>query len=185
MEIRVGPGIARSVGRQITQHLFEYTEGEHTKSADWDPRETHMNCIVSTLQWDDGTAISDEERERVREGLWRMAKKLGAKALLEELVAFALCLPVRWKRGPNAFLVNVHDANRLDYMMLGRVVVLPYERGAGAHITVRLPERLVWTHPEGVEVPERERDRLARRLSELSDENLWIGSGRGWKVSVA
>lgn len=187
-EMRVGPGRAAWTSRDVTECKFEYRERDRTKFASWDPRETHVSMIVFCREWDEpaGVAITPEERERVYEGLWRIARKAGVKAMLENLQEFQLAIPVRWKRGPNGCMINIHDSGRVDYMQLGHLLSLQFPRDPERihRIQLTVPKEAKWTYPEGEAIPLGTLSKIVNRLRELSAENLWIGQGRPWRVEV-
>ncbi len=188
VEMRVGPGRAVWSSRNVTECTFEYREGDRVKRATWDPRETHVSMIVFCREWDEpsGVAIMPDERERVYEGLWRIGRKAGVKAVLENLQEFQLAIPVRWNRGPNGCMINVHDSGRVDYMQLGHLLSLQFPRDSEhVHlIKLNLPSELCWTYPGGEPIPRGTLSKVVGRLRELRTENLWIGQGRPWRVDL-
>ncbi|MEZ4373215.1 MAG: hypothetical protein R3B07_20500 [Polyangiaceae bacterium] len=185
-KLRSGPGVARLIARRITEHEFEYREAGRSLRAIYDPRETDVHCLVSTHTWTGGEEITAEERQRIYEGLWGLSQQYGARSLIEEVGRFGLCLPVRWNRGPDGCLINIHDAGVIQLMKLGRVLRLEYVRREPFHdIRVVMEPDVCWTLPTGLRIPRPEHDQLVVALRRCDNADLWIGKGRPWRVQVA
>jgi hypothetical protein len=179
---RIGPGATGGPSR-----TFEYREGDRVFLVHWDPRETGTVIADRFEQWTTPAAelLDAAARARVFDGLWSVAPHAGITAVIDESSSLPCPVPVRWNRGTDGFLVDVHDGGQLEYMELGRGLLLRYEEKLGQLYVayVQWPTSLRWTEPAGP-IPTDHAARIRERLARASAHDLRIGGHLPWKLVI-
>lgn len=185
--LRLGPGTARAYDRDGgLGYSLEYEEHWHIVRTAWDPRDDGVRMTMKTHAWDEpyGESPSDEERQRVREGLWKIGRKVGAEIAVDESPDLPCPVVVGWKRA-SEFLVDVHDGGRVVYFEVRRTLVLAYAEPEPYHAVVTVPGDPRWTYPPGEAIaPDAWRTVLAR-LAGATKKDMGIGSNLPWRITIA
>jgi hypothetical protein len=166
---------------------FDYREDGRVFTIEWDPRETGAVISDRFERWSapPGEALDPATRERIFDALWAAAQAGGITAIIDESSSLACLVPVRWNRGADGFLVDVHDGGRLEYMELGRGLMLRYREEPGRLYVafVQWPRAARWTEPDeavAVDHAARIRDRLAG----ATPRDVRLGANLPWKLVV-
>jgi hypothetical protein len=107
---------------------------------------------VATTKWTNGTPIDPIARERFYSALFKIARKVGVRELIE---ASGPCpVIVRWNRRGDEFLLRVHS-NIIEYLELRHTLRLPFTEDPARplHALVTVSDKPQWTAPAGVEIP--------------------------------
>jgi hypothetical protein len=185
--VRVGDGTARAYDRDGgLGYSLEYEEQWHIVRTAWDPRDDGVCMTMKTQAWDEpyGENPSAEERQRVREGLWKIGRKVGAEIAVDASPDLPCPVVVGWKR-TSEFLVDVHDGGRIDYFEVRRTLVLPYTEPEPYHAVVTMPGDLPWTYPPGEALAAEARRIIVQRLTSATRKNMGVGSNLPWRITIA
>jgi hypothetical protein len=179
--VRTSPGATGGPSRTL-----EYREAERTLVIDWDPRETGS---IITDYFDRWTTPADEQiddaaRERIFESLWAAVSGWISAIIVEPADPLSCAIPVRWDRGRDGFLIDIHDRGQLQYMELGRGLLLSFRResaGAVIYAHIEWPAVPRWTCPD----QPMDADRAAlihKRIAGAQPNDLRIGRHISWKL---
>lgn len=185
LSVWADPGFARAfAGESGVSRGLEYEEDGRALGAWWDPRESGTVIPVQTTSWNGGRSMSADERERVRIGLWAVAREIGAHVILDESPDLPCPVAVAWDR-PRGFLINVHDAKRIEYFQVRRTLVLPYSEAEPYHAVAAVPDDPRWTYPTGEPIPPDQWRTILDRLTTATKADMWIGSNLPWRITIA
>jgi hypothetical protein len=185
--VRLGAGTARAYNRDGgLGYSLEYEEHWHIVRTAWDPRDDGPRMTMKTQAWDEpyGESPSDEERQHVREGLWKIGRKVGAEIAVDASPDLPCPVVVGWKR-TSEFLVDVHDGGRIEYFEVRRTLVLAYTEPEPYHAVVTTPGELPWTYPPGEAIAPEARRRIVQRLASATQKDMGVGSNLPWRISIA
>ena len=185
--VRVGGGSARAYDRDAgSGYSLEYEEQRHIARTAWDPRDDGVRMTMKTHTWDEpyGANPSAEERQRVREGLWKIGRKVGVEMAVDASPDLPCPFVVGWKR-TSAFLVDVHDGGRIEYFEVRRTLVLKYAEPQPYHAVVTMPDDLRWTYPAGEALAPEARRMIVQRLAGATRKEMGVGSNLPWRITIA
>jgi hypothetical protein len=185
--VRVGAGTARAYERDGgLGYSLEYEEQWHIVRTAWDPRDDGPRMTMKTQAWDEpyGENPSAEERQRIREGLWKLGRKVGAEMAVDVSPDLPCPVVVGWKR-TSEFLVDVHDGGHIEYFEVRRTLVLGYTEPEPYHAVVSLPSDLRWTYPPVEAIAPEARRMIVQRLGSATKKDLGVGSNLPWRITVA
>jgi hypothetical protein len=187
LTLRLGAGVARAVsGESGISRGLEYEESGRVLRVWWDPRESGTVVPFKTDAWDipPGAVPTEDERQRAREGIWAIARKVGAQAAIDESPDLPCRVAVGWKRS-SGFLVNVHESGRIiEYLETRRTLVVRYRETASYHAVVTPPHDARWTYPAGVPIGPDAWRVIVERLAKATASDMWIGANLPWRITT-
>jgi len=184
--VRLGAGTARAYNRDGgLGYSLEYEEKWHIIRTAWVPRDDGLRVTIKTQAWDEpyGENPSAEERQRAREGLWKIGRRMGAEIAVDASPDLPCPVVVGWKR-TSEFLIDVHDGGRIEYFEVRRTLVLAYTEPEPYHAVVTMPDELLWTYPPGEAIAEARR-RIVQRLASARTKDMGVGSNLPWRITIA
>ncbi len=166
---------------------FEYREGDHVFVVEWDPRETGTVIPEYFEHWTEPPSepIDPAARERVLDGLWAIGQTAGITAIIDESRSLRCPLAVRWNRGDDGFLVDVHDGGELAYMERRRTMRLRYREEAGSLYVafVTWPAAPRWAEPDAPMALD-DANRVRERINRAKASDMRLGAHLPWKLVV-